>query len=117
MNKQTTDKALRIALQREAQRLSPPDGLRERVMSRIRQQEASRQKRSTIWRWVAIAAVLAAVSFFIFVPRMQMSKDMARYEGSYVEMDGKRIADYALIKSDIREALSIADQAETYAEQ
>ena len=45
------------------------------------------------------------------------SKDMARYEGSYVEMDGKRIADYALIKSDIREALSIADQAEAYAEQ
>ena len=39
---------------------------------------------------------------------------MARYEGSYVEEDGQRVDDYRLIKGDIREALSMADQAEAY---
>lgn len=70
-------------------------------------------QRKTLW-WLAVAAAAILIAFIVIAPQVRESRDMARYEGSYVEEDGQRVDDYRLIKGDIREALSMADQAEAY---
>ena len=66
---------------------------------------------------MAVAAAVALAAFVVIVPQVRESKDMARYEGSYVEENGKRVDEYRLIKNDIHEAMSMADQAEMLAQQ
>lgn len=68
------------------------------------------------WWWAAAAAVIL-LAFIIITPQVRESREMARYEGSYVEEDGQRVNDYRLIKNDIQDALTIADQAEMLAQQ
>lgn len=68
------------------------------------------------WWWAAAAAVIL-LAFIIITPQVRESREMARYEGSYVEENGKRVDEYRLIKSDIHDAMSMADQAEMLAQQ
>ena len=67
--------------------------------------------------WWAAAAAVILLAFIIITPQVRESREMARYEGSYVEEDGQRVNDYRLIKNDIQDALTIADQAEMLAQQ
>lgn len=113
------DAALRKALQREGERLRMPEGLTDRVMAQILTAKAPRHDRvgRRLLRWMAVAAAVVLAAFVIIVPQVRESKEMARYEGSYVEENGKRVDEYRLIKSDIHDAMSIADQAEMLAKQ
>lgn len=109
------DEGLRMALQREGERIRMPKGLTADVMAQIGvgdSQAGKRTSRRTAYWWMAVAAAVAIAAFVIIVPQVKESREMARYEGSYVEEGGHRVEDYRLIKSDIREALSMADQAE-----
>jgi len=113
------DAALRLALQREGERLRMPADLTERVMVRVREEAApsekrKAQRRARLFGWVAVAAAVLVAVFVLVSPRLRESREMALYEGSYVEEDGRRVEDYHLIKADIHEALSMADQAEAF---
>lgn len=114
------DEALRTALLREGERLQMPQGMSARVMAQIKATEPTpfrpRRASASILRWVAVAAVAALAVFMLIMPRIRDARDMARFEGSYVEENGQRVEDYQLIKTDIHEALSMADQAEAFAQ-
>ena len=62
---------------------------------------------------LAIAAVFVAVAFLLIVPQVKERRELARYEGSYMMVDGQRIDDLGRIKADINEALAMAQVAET----
>ena len=113
------DAALRKALQREGERLRMPEGLTENVMAQILTAEAPKHDRAghRLLRWIAVAAAVVLAAFVVIVPQVRESKEMARYEGSYVEENGKRVDEYRLIKSDIHDAMNMADQAEMLAQQ
>lgn len=113
------DAALRKALQREGERLRMPEGLTENVMAQILTADAPKHDRAwhRLLRWIAVAAAVVLAAFVVIVPQVRESKEMARYEGSYVEENGKRVDEYRLIKSDIHDAMSMADQAEMLAQQ
>ena len=60
----------------------------------------------------AIAAVFIAVAFLLIVPQVKERRELARYEGSYMMVDGQRIDDLGRIKAGINEALAMAQVAE-----
>lgn len=109
------DNALRAALQQEEARVHLPEGLAERVMTRVRAERQRRRHRVIIARWIAGTAAAIAVGLFWMVPRISEARQLVRYEGSYIEVNGQRIDDLGRIKTDIGEALSMADQAERLA--
>lgn len=129
--KNHSDRALRAALQREGAQLQTPERLSAKTMVAIRRQACSQQltaqpltahassasaKRRLWVRWIAAAAVVTALALVIIVPRQREARERARFEGSYVVQGGQRVEDYRLIKTDIREALSMAEQAEAFAQ-
>ena len=97
-NNSTHDKALRMALQREQGRMKLPDGMSERIMAVVREQAKApnaspeEKKHSFIVRWwpVAVAAAVLAVGL-ILLPRLTERRELARYEGSFVEVEGQRL--------------------------
>ncbi len=108
------DATLRLALQREQSRIRMPEGLTEKVMNRVKNNESrfARNEESRLLPFsLSIAAILIA-GLFILVPRLKDSRSLAIYEGSYVIENGQRSDDLRDIKADISEALSMADQAE-----
>ena len=111
------DKALRMALQREQARIKFPEGMAERVMSSIREQAAlpstnkEKTKPTLIARWWPVAAA-AAIMVGLLLPRLNERQELARYEGSYVEVGGQREDNLQAIRADIREALAMAEIAE-----
>lgn len=118
-NNSTHDKALRMALQREQDRMKLPDGMSERIMAVVREQAKApnaspeEKKHSFIVRWwpVAAAAAVFAVGL-ILLPHLTERRELARYEGSFVEVEGQRLDNLQAIRADIREALAMADIAE-----
>ena len=118
-NNSTHDKALRMALQREQSRIKQPDGMSERLMAAVREQaEASNAsteeiKNSLIARWWPVAAAAVLVVGLILLPRLTERQELARFEGSFVEVEGQRQDNLQAIRADIREALAMADIAET----
>lgn len=62
---------------------------------------------------LAIAATFVAVAFLIIIPQVRARQELARYEGSYTVVDGRRIDDLGRIQTDIREALAVAQLAES----
>ena len=61
---------------------------------------------------LAIAAAFVAFAFLVIVPQVRARQELARYEGSYTVVDGRRIDDLGRIQTDIREALAVAQLAE-----
>ena len=116
-NDRHNDAALRMALQREQSRIRLPEGLTEKVMEKTQQTQQTQTRpaplgRGEAARWFLAIAALLVLGLFILVPRLRESRSLAIYEGSYVIENGQRQDDLQLIKSDISEALSMADQAE-----
>ena len=113
-NDRHNDAALRMALQREQSRIRLPEGLTEKVMEKTQQTQPRPAPlgRGEAARWFLALAALLVLGLFILVPRLRESRSLAIYEGSYVIENGQRQDDLQLIKSDISEALSMADQAE-----
>lgn len=62
---------------------------------------------------LAIAAAFVAVAFLVIVPQVRARQELARYEGSYTVVDGQRIDNLGRIRADIREALAVAQLAES----
>ena len=113
------DKALRMALQREQARIKLPEGMAERVMASIREQATlpstnkEKTKPTLIARWWPMAAAAAAIVVcLLLLPRLNERQELARYEGSYVEVGGQREDNLQAIRADIREALAMAEIAE-----
>lgn len=118
-NNSTHDKALRMALQREQDRMKLPDGMSERIMAVVREQAKApnaspeEKKHSFIVRWWPVAAAAAVLAVgLILLPRLAERQELARYEGSFVEVGGQRQDNLHAIRADIREALTMADIAE-----
>ncbi|MBR1664766.1 MAG: hypothetical protein IJ699_00865 [Bacteroidaceae bacterium] len=118
-NNSTHDKALRMALQREQDRMKQPDGMSERIMAVVREQAKApnaspeEKKHSFIVRWWPVAAAAAVLAVgLILLPRLTERRELARYEGSFVEVEGQRLDNLHAIRADIREALTMADIAE-----
>ena len=118
-NDRLNDAALRMALQREQSRIKMPEGMSGRLMAAVREQAQASEKNKEntkhllIDRWwpmVAAAAVIAVA--LILVPRLNERQELARYEGSFVKVEGQRQDDLQTIRADIREALAMADIAE-----
>lgn len=61
---------------------------------------------------LAIAAAFVAFAFLVIVPHVRARQELSRYEGSYTVVDGRRIDDLGRIRTDIREALAVAQLAE-----
>ncbi|MBQ9286109.1 MAG: hypothetical protein IJ209_07510 [Bacteroidaceae bacterium] len=102
----------RQALQRQAKQaaeMKMPDDMEQRVMVRIKPGFVLR-------RWLyplsAIAAILVAAAFLLIVPQVRERREWARYEGSYMVVDGQRISDLKRIRAYISEALAMAQVAE-----
>ena len=104
------------------QEIPIPEGLEQRLGALVdrleaREQQAQRlhARRTNGVRHVAMlaaAAALVAVGFLLLVPEVRSRRELARYAGSYVVVDGQRIDDLARIRADIHEALASARQAE-----
>jgi len=116
-NKTYRDEALRAALHREQSKLKVPSRLAENVMRTI-QEGAVQPAPQKPWLFrLAIPAIAAAcvLALILIVPHIKKEQDLSRYEGSYIEVHGKRISDLDAIQVDINEALAMADMAESHA--
>lgn len=118
-NNSTHDNALRMALQREQDRMKLPDGMSGRIMAIVREKATASNasteviKHSFIVRWRPVAAAAAVLAVgLILLSRQTERQELARYEGSFVEVDGLRQDNLQAIRTDIREALVMADIAE-----
>lgn len=107
-----------MRLEQEGHRL--PANLSGSIMERIAQQEAQahspapRRKR-VLLRWTVAAMAVAAsvaIALIAVLPSAADNAFEARYQGSYVVMDGRRITDVASIRDEISDALIMAEQAE-----
>ena len=55
---------------------------------------------------LAIAAAFVAFAFLVIVPQVRARQELARYEGSYTVVDGRRIDDLGRIRTAVDEALA-----------
>ena len=85
-----------------------------RDMATLPVSEKPRRRLRLVRRWMAAAAVVAAVVVWGYV-RVENQQLAKTYEGSYVIVDGKRTDNLVSIKDEVSQLLADADRIEAHA--